>query len=289
MWFFLSLFFAFWTSVGMPITKRITKSVHPLVLIFVLNIGILPVMFGAILFLGGIPKTSVLFYELLVVSAVIDAIGFATNTWGIKLAPVSLVAPINSFTPVVTTLLAATFIHETPTPLKLVGICTIVLGTYLLHVSDIKDGILAPITNLFSNKGVILTFISSIAWGITPILQKQAIAQTSPASPLFTVFFGFLLVTVFVFPFALPKLSHAEKGLKKNAGLLLVTIPFIIVAQLAAFTAFNLAPVGYVTSVFKLSTLFTIIWGAVFLKEDRIGERLLGAGVMVLGTVLLAL
>jgi len=47
--------------------------------------------------------------------------------------------------------------------------------------------------------------------------------------------------------------------------------------------------VGYATSIFRLSTLFIIILGGVFLKEERILERLLGASVMVIGAILLAL
>lgn len=60
-------------------------------------------------------------------------------------------------------------------------------------------------------------------------------------------------------------------------------------SQAAAFAAFSLAFLGYATSVFRLSTLFIIIEGAVFLKEERIKERLLGASVMLLGTVLLVI
>jgi uncharacterized membrane protein len=46
--------------------------------------------------------------------------------------------------------------------------------------------------------------------------------------------------------------------------------------------------VGYVTTLFKLSAVLTIVWARVFLHEGQIRERLLGASVMVVGGVLVA-
>ncbi len=41
------------------------------------------------------------------------------------------------------------------------------------------------------------------------------------------------------------------------------------------FTAIAFGLVGYVTTLFKLSAVLTILWARVFLYEDRIRERLL--------------
>ena len=57
-------------------------------------------------------------------------------------------------------------------------------------------------------------------------------------------------------------------------------------AQAAAYAAYSLVFVGYATSIFRLSSLFVIIIAGVFLKEERIKERLLGGSVMVMGAIL---
>jgi len=46
--------------------------------------------------------------------------------------------------------------------------------------------------------------------------------------------------------------------------------------------------VGYVTALFKLSAVLTILWAQLFLGEGNIGQRLVGAAVMVAGGILIA-
>ena len=46
---------------------------------------------------------------------------------------------------------------------------------------------------------------------------------------------------------------------------------------------------GYVTALFKLSTIFTVLLASVFLKEGGIRQRLLGSVVIAFGAVMLAL
>jgi hypothetical protein len=53
------------------------------------------------------------------------------------------------------------------------------------------------------------------------------------------------------------------------------------VAPLFGFTAIALGLVGYVTTLFKLSAIFTILWARLFLGEGRMLSRLFGACVMV--------
>ncbi len=50
-----------------------------------------------------------------------------------------------------------------------------------------------------------------------------------------------------------------------------------------------LALVGYVTTLFKLGAIFTILWARLFLGEGQARSRLLGACVMVIGGVLVAM
>lgn len=58
------------------------------------------------------------------------------------------------------------------------------------------------------------------------------------------------------------------------------------VAPLFGFTAIALGLVGYVTALFKLSAVFTVLWAWLFLKEGNLRARLLGVIVMLLGSAL---
>ena len=45
---------------------------------------------------------------------------------------------------------------------------------------------------------------------------------------------------------------------------------------------------GYVTALFKLSAILTILWAQLFLGEGNVLQRLLGTIVMVAGGILIA-
>lgn len=60
------------------------------------------------------------------------------------------------------------------------------------------------------------------------------------------------------------------------------------VAPLFGFSAIALGLVGYVTALFKLSAVFTIVWAWLFLGEGNVRQRVLGTLVMLAGGALIA-
>ena len=94
---------------------------------------------------------------------------------------------------------------------------------------------------------------------------------------------------LFLTPFALKKTIKSLKSITANAKLFAINGVGVAFSQAAAYAAMALVFVGYATSIFRLSSLFTILLGWFFLKEKNIKEKLLGALVMVLGAILLVL
>ena len=77
-------------------------------------------------------------------------------------------------------------------------------------------------------------------------------------------------------------------GLHIRAGTFMVAALIAGVAPLFGFSAIALGLVGYVTALFKLSAVLTILWAKLFLGEGNVRQRLLGAVVMVAGGTLIA-
>ncbi len=287
-WFFLSLFFALWSSITTSIVKKLTGRADPFILMLIIPLFILPFMFILVLLTGGIPKVEPDFYPLMLASGVLDTVAFISSFYAVKLSAISLISPISSFNPVFTTIIALFFLNEALSPLKLLGIVVIVLGSYLLNITNVKEGLLSPFKKLFSDRGVQLFLLANFLWGVTPAIQKKAIFATSPVVPMFPAFFGTILVVLFILPFSI-KRGGIKEVTKSNFKWFLFLGPFAALSQLASFTAYSMVSVGIATSVFKLSVLFTILWGWLFFGEKRIKERLLGASVMILGTILLVI
>lgn len=288
MWFFYSLYFALYSSIALVIQKRLVQGFSPKSLIFVYGLFAFPFSITLALIIYGIPLVSVNFFVFLATSGALDTIAAISLFKALKISPISLLAPISSFNPMFTTIFAFLFLAELPTTLKFFGIFLIILGAYLLNLKDIRHGIFKPIIKLVSDRGIQLFFLANFLWAITPIFQKQAIAETYPQAPLFASAIGLFFVTLFISPFALRQSIASSSKFKR-------IIPYLIIlgilgasAQFAAFTAFSQANLSYVTAIFKLSVLFTIIGGWLFFKETNIRERLLGGVIMLIGTILLA-
>lgn len=289
MWVFYSLFFAIWTALQTFLTKNLTKRISPLPLLYIFFLFNVPITFILLLFLGGVPEVTSNFYLYIGIAGFLDAIAFVCSFLAISRSSISLIAPMASFSPVFTILIAIFALNEIPTPIKFVGILLVVFGAYLLNIADIKQGILIPFKTLFSHKGVLLFLLANFLWGITPIFQKKAIFETSPQIPLFASVIGMVFVFLFLTPFAFRKAIRSIRKVKANLKWFAINGIGTAFSQAAAYAAFALIFVGYAVSIFRLSTLFIIILGGVFLKEKRIKERLLGASVMILGAILLVL
>lgn len=103
-----------------------------------------------------------------------------------------------------------------PTPKKLLAILVIVLGSYFLNITDVKNGLLAPFKRLLSDKGLKLAFLANFLWAVTPIFQKQAIFETTPTMPLSASFAGVIFVTILVTPYLFGAFFFREKRISER-------------------------------------------------------------------------
>ncbi|RJQ27451.1 DMT family transporter [Candidatus Parcubacteria bacterium] len=287
MWFWLSLFFALGTSVSGIVTKKAIKNISPLSFFLLVNLLVVPIVAVIVLFLGGVPQIEPTFYLFMTISAVLDIAAFLAVLKSIKTSPISLVTPFSAFNPVFTMGIAAFALGEIPTPIRGLGVLVIVLGLYLLDISEVKKGIFAPFKNILSHRGVQLYLLANLIWAITPIFQKKSMSLINPSMPLFVAFFGDLIITLLIIPFALPILRRENRVVRDEFGWFLIIAFFAVLGRWLSFTAFSLTNVGYATAVFKISPIFTILLGAIIFKETNIKERLVGASIMILGTILL--
>ena len=289
MWFPLALTSAVTTSLYSLLTKRLTKSLPLTTFLFVSNLSALVFMFLIILSMGGIPEVTPRFYGYVFTFSIMDLIAFIAFSYALKHYEMSMLTPLRAFIPAIATSVAFFALGEIPTPLKLLGILIIMCGAYALNISDASTRFLAPLKKLFNNRGMQIYSIMVVLFGITPIFQKKAIFETEPVTPLYVSFFGLLLVTIYFGVYVIRSIKKDVLQIKKNSSWLLVYGLIYAVGQLVSYLAFSKANIGYVTAVFNSSILFSILFGGVLLKEQRMKERLLGASIMILGVVLLAI
>jgi uncharacterized membrane protein len=287
MWFVYAITFALTSSLGTILAKKVMRNVDEKMFLMVSSFFSLPLLFLLILIFYQIPKVDTIFIVSLLVSTMIGVAAALLAYKAIRESEISLISPISAFNPVFTSVISFIVLREAVGTKGVAGILLIVFGAYLLQISKFKEGIFKPIQSLLTHKGVQLSLGAYFIWSITPVFEKTAIYHTNPSVPPFASLIGGLMA-IPVYAFLVRKdIKKVFRGVKNNFKYFLLIGFLGAIGQAVAFTAFSLTNLGYATAVFKLSMIFTVIFGWLFFKEQNIKERLLGSLVMLLGVILL--
>lgn len=288
-WFWLALIFAFLSSINVFIYKTILKECDEYLVGWLASLLSLPVLTFIVGLFYSFPRVDYYFGLGIMGTVTLNLIASIFSFRAIKLAEISLLAPMAAFNPVFTTLIASLTLREMPGLRGWLGILVIVTGAYLLNLHSWREGLLMPWKKLLVNRGVVLILICYFIWGVTPIFEKLAIQHTEPQVPPFVSLVAGFFLGLGLLPVMLKKSKHPWQQIKEHWRAFLVTGLLGGLAAAAAFTAFSLTYLGYATAVFKLSMIFAVLWGHWFLKEAAMKEKLLASMVMFIGVLLLIL
>ncbi len=289
MWALYALTAALLTSFLPIINKRILTTADVAIVAWAPNLLSLPLLLAVTLALIGWPRVDGLFLLGVLASGVLNLVATLASTRALQLADASVATPFLSFNPAFTLLLSSFTLREIPSVQGIVAILLIVLGAYLFQLREVGKGLLAPVQALTHQPGVLLAIGASFVWGLTPIFEKIAIQHTSPENPLIVAFATTFLTVVLLTPALWRRRTDLLDQLRRHRPLFGAAGLISGVAPLFGFSAIALGYVGYVTALFKLGVVFTVVWGSLLLKEHGLRERLLATVVMVIGGLLIAI
>jgi len=222
-------------------------------------------------------------------SGILNLVATLASTRALQLADASIATPFLSFNPAFTLLVSAFALQEIPSWHGLAGVLLIALGAYLFEVEAVNQGLLAPVRALARQPGVLLAIGASFVWGITPVFEKIAIQHTSPENPFAVAFGTTLLTVVLLSPALLRTATRPAAQIRQHTTGFLAAGLISGITPLFGFTAIALGYVGYVTALFKLGDIFTVVWSAWLLHERGLRQRLPAAIVMAIGGLLVSI
>lgn len=277
------------TSFNPILYKRMLKNADTLAVVWGVTLLALPLL-GLFAFARAprLPEVDWLFVLSVLGSAGLNAAAHLASTRALKLADVSLVTPLLIFSPVFTVLLSALFLGEIPSARGVLGVGLVLIGAYWLNYRSGANWF-APLQSLALTPAVTLVLLAGLLWAITPLFEKTAILHTTPESPRLAAFAVDALLVVMLAPAILSRGRAAIEKLLLHRREFFLAGLIAGVAPVLGYTAFSLGFVGYVTTLFKLSTLMTLSWSFVFLKEQGLSQRLPASVLMVAGAILIAL
>lgn len=288
MWIIFALCAALLASFNPIINKRLLADTDVSVVAWASQAFGLPLLgLNLILFFGPLPCVDVWFFIGILGSAILNTLAHLTATQALKAGDVSLVAPLFVFSPVVTLLVSSFTLREIPQFLPLMGVGLIMVGAYMLALSSWHDAF-EPMRAAMRQRALWLAIAASVLWGITPVFEKTAIQHTFPENPTAAAFGALLALSLLLFPIMLTRARSPFEQIRiRWRGFVSLGVIGGI-APLFGYAAFSLGLVGYVSALFKMSSVFALVWAYLFLREKDMPRRLPSAILMVIGAILIA-
>lgn len=284
LWVLYSLLSAFGWATADAFTKRVPKADdYILMLARFLYASPLALL---LLFFIQIPKLESGFWLVLSIAIPVEALAWVLYIKAIRSSPLSLVAPLISLTPFFLVLTSFVILNELPSAIGFFGIFLVVIGTYILNLKGIRNGIFEPFRDILKERGCIYMLIVAFLFSITATLSKMLVQKSSPLFfsaiyfPLLAILF--LAITMFT---SKGKISQ----LKTNFNNLFFSGLFFGLMIVFHALAVMLVIVPYMISIKRTSSIFSVLYGHFWLKEENIKGRLIGALIMLAGAALIIL
>jgi drug/metabolite transporter (DMT)-like permease len=233
-----------------------------------------------------IPTLSNNFWLYVVLGGLTGALGNGFIIMALEKEDLSILGPINAYKSVVGMIVAFILIREIPNQFGLLGIALIIAGSYFV----LDQGTEKWSWSIFKKKGIQYRIWGLLLTGIEAVFDKQVILQSS----IKWAFIGWAIFgAIFSLLFILFVNKDLLKGAKKmdativgNYLLLITCVGLMIVTTNYVFREIQ---VSYGLALFQLSILLSVILGYRIFNETNLIKKLIGATIMISGSLLIIL
>jgi drug/metabolite transporter (DMT)-like permease len=255
-------------------------------------------------FINGIPAIGPEFFFAVAATTFLNIIGTILTFRALSSSDISLSIPMLSFTPFFLMGTAALILGEYPSFVGIIGILIIVAGSYILNTQAEHERLFDPFRAMISHPGVVGMLVVAFLYAIAINFDKIVVLNSD-------VYFGsgfvVLLLGISFAAIALTEryghlpsiLQNPKPRMAVNrcgeppaswrylAGAGILTGLLISLEAVAIYSAYLIQIVPYVIAIKRMSIIFIVLYGTIIFKEKEIVRRLSGAGLMVLGAVLI--
>ncbi|MCK4927222.1 MAG: EamA family transporter [Candidatus Aenigmarchaeota archaeon] len=284
LWFLFAILAAVLNAVMNVYAKNLMKKSNSYVTAWARPFFAIPFLVPFLFFVEW-PQLSLPFLLAVFSGAVLNVIGQPMQMKALKISPLWKTVPMLNFTPVFLLFLSPMVLGETASYLGLFGVVAVVIGSYMLNVSESHKGFFAPVKALLDDKGSRYMFIVSLLFCFAVMAEKAALSYSNV---IFFIVFYYLVISVLHVPVMIYKkldvVGEVRKHYKEFFVLALITAVIIFFQTYAI----SIANVSYVSAIKRLSVLFTIVLGHHLFDERNLRDHMFAAFLMVLGVVLIS-
>lgn len=221
------------------------------------------------------------FYFYIAIKSFVIFIAWICSFKAIKQLPLSLYGVLDLSRVLFATLLGIIVLHETMSPIHIIGLVLVCTGLLMLKFRPAKA------ENAKEKTSAIVIFFALLSCGLNALsgLMDKILMKDINSSQL--QFWYMLFLCIFYIIYAI--ISHTQVNIKralKNGWIWLLALMFVI-ADKALFIA-NASPestVTVMTLIKQAGCIVTILGGKFVFKEEKVGYKLLCAAVVIAGIV----
>ncbi len=288
MWFWFAFGSALLGSVDVILNKRCLKNVSATVLTWSLFALSLPLLFYMALFYG-LPSVNQLFYIGVIGSATSFVFAKTLQNVVIKQQQLSKIFPLTAFAGVFTYVLGLLFLSESIQLLPVIGLFSVIIGSYILNLDQAKENFLKPFTLLFTQRASLLFLLALFLNSVTSLFDKIGVINTYPTNPVFTLLVENLIMIMGLTIYLCNKEPGWINVVRNNFSYLFLNSSVFLITSLLVFSAFVEGPMALVMGVKRLQIFFILLM-SYFLFKDKPGRHIwLASFIMAIGTVLIKL
>ena len=285
MWLILSIATAVFLALRDLQVKRYALSLDFLTLswglyLFSSSILLIPVL------VYGIPDISGQYFYALFIAGSCDAIAALLYVQSLKSGDLSKAIPMMSFIPVFQLFIAPVVLSEYPSLMGVAGVFIVVAGAYLINISKGTDSLFGPFYGLLRDRSCQMMLGVALLWSISIVYHKIGVQSSSN---YFWVFSVTVYIGVVLYPLVHIFAGQPWKKIATHSRNLVLPAVFHALTLGALYGAIALAHVAYVSSIRRLSILISIFFGVFLLKEENLGQKLIGGSIMVAGAVIISM
>jgi uncharacterized membrane protein len=237
--------------------------------------------------LGGFPTLKPGFVGWCALFGVSQTLSTLALSKALKLSEISLVTALWKVSLLVLLGMAWVTIGEHPTALGVAGVLLSATGVYLLNVHRARIGFWQPLVVLVSDRGQRYTLLAALLYAPSVITIKQAILASNAAMGTLG---GYLAASLIMTPVAVSTSARHFARLPRHWKEFVALGLFAALTTISQGHAYTLTLSSYVEAVKQIEILFAMVVGVLaFGEAQRVRESALGAVVMLIGMVLLAL
>jgi len=287
-WFFIALLSSFLSAFAAITQKKVLFNLNPVQFSFYLSIANLVLSIPFFFFIDyntiNASNLSVLF-----VKSLIGVAAFLCVMTALKNMQISNTLPLLALTPGFVAVFAFLFLGEALSLFEVIGLISLIAGTYILESKNLKE-VLFPFTVFLKSRYHQYIIAALLLFTASTVMDKLLVAKMDLTPISFTafqhVFFALLLLIIY-FAFRGKLVDHSPKINKTDVLWILLISVLTIGYRYTQIVSVSIASVALTLAVKRTSVLWATVIGGKIFKDTNLLKKTIAVLFILLGAILI--